>query len=163
MLATPQLICYSKNGHSRKLAQDLAKLMAGALQEVEAHLYQWPILGSARAGHDGFRGVAAPLKQVPDLTDADAPVVLVGPVWAGKPASPLNSVIDLLQGRDNPVAIALTCANPKEQQGALTYAQARLGRSLIAELMMSNAAQRSAETAARELAFVDRCEGDGPK
>lgn len=84
-----------------------------------------------------MRGAAAPLKQPLNMPDYGT-VILVGPVWVGGAASPLNTVIDALKGGQQEVAVLLTCGDANADTGPLLKLQARLGRALKAELVLAN-------------------------
>ena len=157
MLRKPSttLICvYSKTGHSRRAAEHLGNRFGIAPFEVTTKRYGWPVLGWIAAGRDGMWGRAAPLEQSPDLLN-DGMVVLVGPVWAGGAAGPLNSMIDILATGEQDVAVLLTCADPKEQIGPLNKIADRLGRPLTAKMVLSNDAQDTPDGLARIAAFAD--------
>lgn len=152
---TATTICvYSKSGRSRQVAERLGKSLGVVPLEVTTKRYSWPVLGWISAGRDGMQGRAAPLKQVPDLAK-DGLVVLVGPVWAGGCAAPLNTLIDQLAQGQQDVAVLLTCGDPKEQANPLNRIADRLGRPLTAKMVLSNKVQDSPDGLARIAAFAD--------
>ncbi|MEO0936519.1 MAG: hypothetical protein AAFY38_00020 [Pseudomonadota bacterium] len=94
------------------------------------------------------------MEQPPDVPDVGT-VVLVGPVWAGGAAGPLNAMIDLLAAGQQDVAVLLTCNDPKEQTDPLNKIAERLGRTLKAKMVLSNSAQETPDGLARIAAFAD--------
>ncbi|MDJ0640566.1 MAG: hypothetical protein QNJ20_17210 [Paracoccaceae bacterium] len=152
------VIVFSKAGHSRRIAREIAEYLGVAPVEVTTPRYKLPILGWIAACLDGMRGAPVPLDQSLDLPD-DGLVVLVGPVWAGGPASPLNTVVDMLKPGVQDVAVLLTCGDPKEQTGPLEKLETRLGRPLKATHMLSNAVQDTSEAQPRLAAFLNACIG----
>ena len=152
---TSTTICvYSKSGHSRRVAEHVGNALGFAPFELSTNRYSWPVLGWIAAARDGMQGRAAPLKQIPDLP-ADGLVVLIGPVWAGGVAAPLNTVIDQLAKGQQDVAVLLTCGDPKEQAEPLKKIAKRLGRPLKATMVLANGVQNTPEGHARVDAFAD--------
>ena len=118
--------------------------------------YTWPILGWLAAGRDSLKGRAATLAQMPDLPP-DGLVVLVGPVWAAAPATPLNTVIDALKDGRQCVAALLTCGDPKQDEAPLDKIAERLRRPLTAATLVSNAIQDTPEGLAKIANFAADC------
>ncbi|MEL6170320.1 MAG: hypothetical protein AAFR35_16660 [Pseudomonadota bacterium] len=140
ILPLTTIIYYSKSGHSKRVAERLGIRLGVTPSEITTNSYSLPILGWIAAGRDGMQGRAVPLSEPLDLP-SQGTIVLVGPVWAGGPAAPLNTVIDALAPGEQHVAAALTCGDPKEQTGPLEKMAQRLGRPLKAALVLSNKAQ----------------------
>ncbi len=155
---THTVIVFSKAGHSRRIAREIADYLGVTPVEITTPRYKLPILGWIAACRDGMRGAPVPLDQTPDLP-GEGLVVLVGPVWAGGPASPLNTVVDMLKPGGQDVAVLLTCGDSKEQTGPLDKLETRLGRPLKAGLMLSNAVQDTPEAQPRLTAFLNACIG----
>lgn len=148
------IFVYSKSGHSRRVAEHLGDRLGITPIEVTTTRYSWPVLGWIAAGRDGLWGRAAPLEQTLDLP-GDGIVVLIGPVWAGGAAAPLNAMIDSLAAGTQEVAVLLTCADPKEPAAPFTKIAKRLGRPLKASMVLSNGAQDTPEGHERIKAFAD--------
>lgn len=145
---------YSKSGHSRRVAEHLGNHLGVAPSEVTTRKYSWPVLGWITAARDGMRGRAVPLDQSLDLPE-DGLVILIGPVWAGGAASPLNTLIDALVGGKQDVACLLTCGDPKELTAPLERIAERLGRPLTAKMVLSNGVQDTLEGHERIKTFAD--------
>lgn len=156
--ATITIVVYSKTGHSRLLGARIGGHLGVVPIEIATDRYTWPILGWIAAGRDGMRGMAAPLTGSIDLP-RDGLVILVGPVWAGAPSAPMNTVVDALRGGSQDVAVALTCGDPKELPGPLEKVADRLGRALKAGLILSNAHDDTPDAEARIRAFIGSCTG----
>ena len=157
MTQTAEIICYSKTGQSRALADRIAVAMEGHLQIVTTRWYHWPFLSWLTAGRDGWREASAPLNEDVHMPSPDGLVVVVGPVWAGKPAAPVNTVVDALRTADTRVAAALTCADAKESTVPLDALETRLGRPLVAQLILSNKRADDLDAAVRLKAFALQC------
>lgn len=156
MAERPEIICYSRTGHSRHLADQIVIALKGSLQVVTTPKYGWPIVGWFSAGQDGIRGAAAPLNETLRLPGRRGLAVLVGPVWVAKPAAPLNTVIDQLKGTHTRVAAALACGQRKQDPAPLDVIEQRLGRALVAGLVIANPQNVDlAESAALKRFVVD--------
>lgn len=138
--STNLIIYYSKSGRSRRVAENLGKRLGVRAVPVTTRRYTWPILGWIAAGRDGLRGASAPLEHAVDLP-GEGTVILVGPVWVGGPAGPLNTIVDALKPGHQDVAVLLTCGDPKADTGPVSKFQQRLGRPLKAHLVLPNAIQ----------------------
>ncbi|MEL6913170.1 MAG: hypothetical protein AAFP13_01585 [Pseudomonadota bacterium] len=136
MPGKPKIIYYSRTGHSRHLAEDLARRLEGTLCELSTRRYRWPVLGAVAAGRDALLGVAPEVSGLDELPEADDLIVLVGPVWAGRPAAPLLPVIKRLSKTEHRVAIALTCGDPRNDDAAITKAREHLGREFVSQSIM---------------------------
>ena len=147
------IIVYSRSGHSRRAAEELGRHLDLAPHEVTTPNYAWPILGWLAAARDGLKGRAVALDQ-PLEPVRDGLVVLVGPVWAGGAAAPLNTVIDRLAPGRAEVAVLLTCGDPKAPGTPLDKIAARLGRPLKAGMVLSNRVQSTGDGRARLEAFA---------
>ena len=157
MGTTSQIICYSRTGHSRHLADQLADTMGGGVHVAATGRYGVPFLGWLSAGRDALRGHAPPLSGLGDMPDDSDPIVIVGPVWAGQPAAPLNTVADHLRGTGHRVAAALTCGDKSEDDRPLDILAERLGQPLVARLMLSNRAAASGQALSRIKRFAQMC------
>ena len=150
------IIVYSRTGKSHDLASALGKRLGVTPTEVSTRRYTWPFVSWFSAGYDSARAKSAPLDQAPTIREDDL-VILVGPVWVGGVATPLNTVIDTLRARKNRVAAFLTCTAPQDQPDVFSKLEQRLGRPLIAAQVMPNGLQGSADAATRIDVFVDAC------
>ena len=156
----PRIIFYSRTGHSRRVAGVLGKRLNAEPFEVTTRHYSWPVLGWIAAARDGMSQVAPRLNERLEVPEEET-VILVGPVWAGGAAAPLNTVIDVLSSGCQRVAVVLTCGGDKEETAPLERLENRLGRPLVAGLVLSNAAQDSPEAGPRLEAFLADVQGGG--
>lgn len=139
MNENPVVIFYSRSGHSKRFAENLAEKLEGELFEISTASYRWPLLGWITAGRDSLRGHAPTVTGVPELTDEQRLIVLVGPVWAGRPAAPLNTILDRLKQTKHAVAMGLTCGSKSPPENCLEYAEQRLGRPLVSSVVVCSA------------------------
>lgn len=96
------IIYYSKSGMTKIVAQTLAKNIGADILEIVDLKERNSISSKLTASFDAFReNKTKILPNNIDLTDYD--VVYIGtPVWAGKPAPAITTIIDklLLRGKD---------------------------------------------------------------
>ncbi|MEM8800934.1 MAG: hypothetical protein AAGB10_21465 [Pseudomonadota bacterium] len=157
MNSTPRIIFFSRDGHSEALAGVLSEELDGELSRVNTDRYKWPLWGWVRAAVDSLRERAPRLTGEPSYADEPGLIVLVGPVWVGRLAAPLNTVLDHLKPTDLRVALALTCGDPKEQTEPLQYAERRLCRSLAASTVVSSANEDWLIDSIKRRKFVLEC------
>lgn len=83
------IVCYSNTGNNDLLAHHLAdRLQCGVVPIVERHRRHW-----LRTVLDLTFGWAPPIEPLPAPLSAYQHVILVGPVWASRLASPLRTFI----------------------------------------------------------------------
>ena len=154
MAAVFQVYYFSRSGHSRRLARQLRDALDGKLTEIVTARYKLPLLGWFRAARDSLKHMAPPLQTSIEMPTSEDTVILVGPVWAGQPAAPLNAALDAVAKSGAKVAVALTCADKKSPTGALDVMAERLGKNLAAGMVMSNAHEGTAAEKERIDGFV---------
>ncbi|MCE8008543.1 hypothetical protein [Aestuariivita sp.] len=131
-------VFYSRSGHSRSVAQDLAQSLGGPLFELLVPRYDMAILGFMRAGYDSlWLNHPAPQNDIPSLSDYGA-VGLCGPIWTSYPATPLRHILAKRSDLPTRVGLFLTCDAHSPPHKAYSTAEADLGRSLTAMATLSN-------------------------
>lgn len=143
------IVVYSVTGTARTLAERLAARLPGA--DVAAIACPRYAGGGAiawlRAGADATLGRAAPVVQPVSTTGRD-PVILVCPVWAGRPAVPMSSWLrsdrPTMPGR---IGLALVSGAGGAQGPAFDRLRALLPRPEIARLSLSQREVRSGDEA----------------
>ncbi len=141
MSNAPLIIYYSRDGHSEKLAEDLATNMGAELCQITTHKYAPSVFGWLAAGRDALLGRSPKVSGLDELPPEDRLIVLVGPVWAGRPAAPLNTVIRMLKPTKHRVAMALTCGDPKAKEAPLDMAEKMLGRAFVSRSVLCSATE----------------------
>ncbi|MFK7837430.1 MAG: flavodoxin family protein [Sulfitobacter sp.] len=138
------IIYYSRSGHSKRLAERLAREMNAELLEIVAPAYAGRLYGYARAGFDSLRqrkaGRPPPL---PSLAEFDR-IVLCGPVWTSYPAVPLRDLLRSGAIQPASVSLFLTSGAHSPASAAFDAAAADLGRSFAATASLPNSAENTA-------------------
>ncbi|KIC51120.1 hypothetical protein [Tateyamaria sp. ANG-S1] len=134
----PAIFCFSKTGHSRRVADAFACRTGADIVQIEVERYRFPLLWIARAIWDVGRKAAPPLL-TGNIVPAQRPwIVAAGPVWANEPAPPLRSVLAGLATLEAPVGVLLTCGRSKEQSNSFATCETVLGRPLAACVSIPN-------------------------
>ncbi|WP_147108306.1 hypothetical protein [Tateyamaria sp. syn59] len=150
----PAIYCFSKGGHSRHAAWNLAKHTGAEVMAVDVTRYRVPMFWIIRAIWDAGRKNAPPLKTGNILPAARPWIVVAGPVWADLPAAPMRSVLKELAQSDIPVGVLLTCGRKKEQQSSITACEAVLRRPLAGSVTIPNHIENTEEMETRLGAFA---------
>ena len=156
----PLVICYSRSGHSRRVAREIAAQAGAELIEIGTPRYRVPGLWMGRAIWDAARRSLPPLTGIVAHDLGQRPWVAVcGPVWADRPAAPLRSVLTRLGDCAMPVGIVLTCGRSIAQEKSLAACEEALGRPLAASVTVENAEEGTLAYRDRLFGFVRRIEG----
>jgi flavodoxin len=136
---------YSRSGHSRRLAANLAVELHTDLIEITAPAYAGGLLGYMRAGYDSLRqkGALEP-QSFTSLADYQH-VILVGPVWTSYPAAPLRALMRSGDKLPLAVSIFLTSGGHSTQESAFAAAISDLGRHFVATGVLANADEGTAQ------------------
>lgn len=96
ILLKTAIIFYSYTGHTKRLAQELAGKENADLIEVKDKRRPGAIKAYTAGCLAALRGKKAGIGPVAGDLNAYDKIVVMGPVWAGNPAPPVNTIIDML-------------------------------------------------------------------
>jgi flavodoxin len=111
------VLYYSYYGHTKKVAQKMARTQGAELVEVQTHrrppsLKVW-LVECPRA----MMRKRAAIKPVTQDLNAYELITLAAPVWAGKPAPAFNAMVDLLpKGKNVQVILVSGGGNTKKSE-----------------------------------------------
>ena len=126
------IICYSKTGHSRNLAERLALMLDIDVFDLHTKRYGMPFFGFLRAGFDSVQGKLPPLQHpLPDIAGYDA-AIICGAVWTSYPATPLISYMQEETQLPAALGLVLTHSDPKRPDDAFAKAEQAVGRPFVA-------------------------------
>lgn len=130
-----RVVYYSRGGTTRLLAEALAARLVAELSEITCKKYKPGLIGYLSAGRDAMRGATPPITVEPESEPPDC--LLIGtPVWAGKPAAPVQSFMAGLQELPARVGVFITSGGPPPQPNAQARVSELLGRAPDAWLML---------------------------
>jgi hypothetical protein len=131
------VICYSRTGHSERVATRLAERLGATVRPLKAPPYK---------GAFGFlRAAIASLTQRHDLPPQDfgpldqyKAVVICGPVWTSYPAAPLRALLKRASALPPAVGLFLTAGSESASEKALAIAEEDFGRAFSATAVLAN-------------------------
>lgn len=150
--ASTVILCYSRTGHSARLARKLEDRTDAGIIAMQAPAYSRGTWGFIRGAFDSIRRRWALPKEVDDRLSAAKCIILCGPVWTSFPATPLRAALHAKHLDGKAVAIFLTSGSNSSGQKALDVAQQDLGRPFVASEVLSN----DSEGSERETALIDQ-------
>lgn len=109
------VLYYSFTGITRRISQSLAKELGADIVELTCKAYTYGFLGGLRQAWDVLIGGAPPI-EVPKQANEDYDLIIVaGPVWAARPATPIRSFVKHLKPANQKFALFLTCGGASKQ------------------------------------------------
>lgn len=127
------VVYYSRSGHTKELAQRLARMLRGTLMPITGPQSRTGPAGYVRSVIEVLAGsdvAISPPREDPRLFDL---VLIGGPVWASRPASPVATFVRRYRQRLRRVAFFCTAGGSGEER-ALAELERLLGRPAEATL-----------------------------
>lgn len=152
------VVYFSRTGHTRRLAERLARELDGATMAITEPRTRQGFLGYQRSLLEAVTGRDADI-EAPRRDPADYDLVLFGtPVWGWHLASPVRALARQWSRRPSRVAFFATMGG-SGSQNAFDELRRLLGRAPLAELALTErecAALSSAAVRAKVRRFVQR-------
>ena len=128
--------CYSWSGQTARVARAVAEALGADLEAIREVRPRRGLFAFPRSALEAARGRAAPI--LPAVHDAGSYdlVVVGGPVWAGRAASPLRAFAERERGRLRRAAYFCTLGGANGAR-ALADMEAACGRAADARLMIT--------------------------
>jgi hypothetical protein len=131
------IVCYSRDGHTDRLAQHLANALAADLFRIECRRYGGSVLGYALAGFDSLTGRLPAIDPIPDLSGY-ASVSLGAPIWTSYTATPLRAYLATRPPLPDTVGLFTTSSGHTELDKACSMVRETLGKPFAATLNVPN-------------------------
>jgi len=146
------VVFYSRDGHTRRVAQDIVSALGCDAEEVFDTRNRKGILGFLMAGFDAGRGALTVLKPTQKDPAAYDLVVVGTPVWNGSVSTPMRTYLTQNKDRFKQVAFFMTCGGPGTDKvfGQMTECS---GRQPLARLALTQQ-ELAGDYAGRVNAFV---------
>ena len=127
------VVYYSLGGSTRSFARAEAEARGTDLIEVRPAKAYNPLTAFLRGCPAAIRQAAVPLAEAPDLSGYER-VVLMAPVWAGYPAPPFNSAVELLPpGTEVEVILVSGSGNSEKSRAKVRLQIKKRGCTLTAQ------------------------------
>ena len=120
------ILYYSYGGTTKKLAQHLALKKSAGLYEVKAQKTPGLLSAYTAGCFAALRGKRSPIEPIrANFADVDR-LVVMGPVWAGKPAPAMNALLDQLPaGKQVEVRMVSASGKSKSREHVEAMVKAR--------------------------------------
>jgi flavodoxin len=149
------VVYYSRSGHTRAVAEEIARALGGAeVEEIRDTVDRSGLRGYWRSFRDAIRKRTTTLVN-PGRNVGDYDLVVVGvPVWVGAPSSPVRTWLIAHAGEIHAIAFFLTHGGSARDRVFRALA-ALSGRSPVAEVSVRERELGTPEASARIAAFAD--------
>lgn len=147
------VVFYSLDGHTDRLARQLAGTLAADLIPIVVSRYTGNILGYLHAGFDSLVGRLPAFDPIPDLSGYTS-VSLGAPIWTSYPATPLRAYLATQPNLPDTIGIFATSGGHSAPDKAFSMARDLLRHPFVATLSVPN----SLVQASTDQRVADYCE-----
>jgi flavodoxin len=102
------IVYYSRTGHTRMVAENIADKMDGDIEEIIDTQNRNGIIGYLKSGYQASRKKTTQIQETNHDPSAYDLVIIGTPVWAGKMAVPIRAYLDLNKNKIKDLAIFST-------------------------------------------------------
>ena len=131
------IVHYSRDGHTDRLALQLAETLDADLFAIITGRYTGTTLGYLHAGFDSLTGRLPKIAPIPNLC-AYASVSLGAPVWTSYPATPLRAYLASKPKLPGAIGMFTTSGGNASQDKAFSMARKLAGHPFVATLNIPN-------------------------
>ena len=158
-MADTLIVYFSLEGNVDFISRELAKELGADLYRLQT-VKEYPKKGLMKfvhGGRDTIKGFKPELKALPDLT-AYKNILVGAPVWASKPAAPLNTFFDGADFSGKSVSLFASSAggNSKKCLSIMREIAGKKGGTVKAEEEFTNPLKDPEKTIAQVEAFAER-------
>ena len=127
------IVYYSRNGHTDRLARQLAETLDADLFRITTARYTGNTLGYLHAGIDSLIGRIPIIAPIPNLSGY-ASVSLGAPIWTSFPATPLRAYLTSHPKLPDAVGMFTTSGGNASQDKAFSMASKLAGHPFVVTL-----------------------------
>ena len=158
-MADTLIVYFSLEGNVDFISRELAKELGADLYRLQT-VKEYPKKGLMKfvhGGRDTIKGIKPALKALPDLT-AYKNILVGAPVWASKPAAPLNTFFDGADFSGKSVSLFASSAggNSKKCLSIMREIAEKKGGTVKEEEEFTNPLKDPEKTIAQVEAFAER-------
>lgn len=153
------VVFFSRDGHTRRIAQEVAQACDADLDEIRAPGDRSGLLGYVRCALEALLGIEPTVQRAVHMPERYGLVVIGTPIWFWNIASPVRAWITRHRGQLPAVALFCTCGG---SGGAKVFADLErlIGRPAAATLVLTEAQCDDAQHLERVRRFAAACERD---
>lgn len=156
----PALVVYfSRDGHTRRIAQEVARACHADLEEIRAQGDRRGLLGYVRCALEALLGIEPTLHRGTHRLGRYGLVVIGTPIWFWNIASPVRAWVARHRTELPPVALFCTCGGSGAAKVFADLGQL-CGRQAVATLALTEAQCADANHTAQVRRFAADCERD---
>ena len=148
------VVYYSRKGHTAQLAEQIAKELGADTEEIVDRKQRCGPLGWMSSGRESMKDVPAEIEEPKRDPAGYGLVVIGGPVWAGKIATPARSYMRKFSGKLPELAFFTTSAGDNE--GTFEHMASLAGKAPKATLSVRNKEQKAGAHAAKVQEFAGK-------
>ena len=148
------VVYYSRKGHTAELAGQIARELGADTEEIVDRKQRGGPLGWMSAGRESMKDVPAEIEEPKRDPAGYELVVIGGPVWAGKIATPARSYMRKFTGKLPETAFFTTSAG--ENESTFEHMASLAGKAPKATLSVRNKEQKAGAHAAKVQEFVGK-------
>jgi len=148
------VVYYSRKGHTAELAGQIARELGADTEEIVDRKQRGGPLGWMSAGRESMKDIPAEIEEPKRDPAGYELVVIGGPVWAGKIATPARAYMRKFTGKLPETAFFTTSAG--ENEGTFEHMASLSGKAPKATLAVPNREQKAGAHAAKVQEFVGK-------
>lgn len=132
------IVYYSRTGHTKKVALELAALLAADVAEICCPRYRKGGLRYLLAGYDSVQGRLPHIEIPPELNAGYDLVVVGSPIWTSHPSLPIRALLSAKPNLPARVALLLVHGDHSPPERAIKEVGALLPVPLEASLVLKS-------------------------
>lgn len=153
------VVCYSRDGHTRRIAQEIARACHAEMDEIHASGERRGVLGYVRCALEALLGIEPALQRAALAPERYGLVVIGTPIWFWNIASPVRAWVVRHRAHLSAVALFCTCGG-SGASNVFADLERLCGRRAVATLALTEAQCADEHHLAQVRRFAAACQRD---